>query len=79
MQKFTISLSSINEVKEFCSAINELDCEADLKSGKYLVDAKSIMGIFSLDFSDSLELTVHTDADISDILCNIKKFIVKEL
>ena len=51
MRKVFITLSSIDDVKVFVNEINLLPCDADLVSGRYTVDAKSIMGIFSLDLS----------------------------
>ncbi|MEG1441373.1 MAG: HPr family phosphocarrier protein [Oscillospiraceae bacterium] len=51
MKKFTILLSSINDVKNFVNAVTKYEYEVDLISGRYVVDAKSIMGIFSLDLS----------------------------
>lgn len=75
MTKAFIKLVSIDDVKDFVKEANKLDCEAELSLGKYTVDAKSIMGIFSLDLSRSLELTVH--ADNSDFLETISAYIVK--
>ena len=61
MKKVFITLSSIDDVKVFVNEINMLPCDADLVSGRYTVDAKSIMGIFSLDLSKSIELDLHCD------------------
>ena len=49
MQKVQISLNSIDKVKTFVNTINQYDFDFDLISGRYVIDAKSIMGIFSLD------------------------------
>ena len=81
MYNCSIGLKSINEVKEFSGIMNSLACEADLTSGKYVVDAKSIMGIFSLDLSGKLELAVHSvgdspSDDVSAVIEQIKKFII---
>lgn len=71
-----ISLGSIDDVKEFVAEANKCTFDIDLTSGRYVVDAKSIMGIFSLDLSKSLKLTVHsTDDKAEDFLEEIKKFI----
>ncbi|GHU45654.1 hypothetical protein FACS1894120_0890 [Clostridia bacterium] len=75
MQKFNIRLGSIAEVKEFSGILSSAPFDADLSSGKYVVDAKSIMGIFSLDLSGTLVLTVQTDTNISHIISQLKKFI----
>ncbi len=63
MKKVFITLSSIDDVKVFVNEINMLPCDADLVSGRYTVDAKSIMGIFSLDLSKPIELDLHCDDD----------------
>ncbi len=64
MQTFNISLSSINDVKNFVNIVNRYDFDVDLTSGRYVVDAKSIMGIFSLDLSKPIKVEVHSsDAD----------------
>ena len=49
MTAVKISLNSIDKVKSFCNDIAKFDAEFDLVSGRYVIDAKSIMGIFSLD------------------------------
>lgn len=75
MVKTNILLESIADVKEFVSTVTMYDFDVDLVSGRYAVDAKSIMGIFSLDLSNKIELVAHTD-DADKFLENIKKFIV---
>lgn len=76
MKKVKVMLVSIEDVKDFVKKTNELNCEADLSLGKYVIDAKSIMGIFSLDLSRELELSVHSDS-CDDFLAEIGKYIVK--
>ena len=49
-----ININNIEAVKGFCKACNNLDCEVTVTSGRYSVDGKSIMGIFSLDLSENL-------------------------
>ena len=61
MKSYQISLSSINDVKNFVNIVNKYDFEIDLTSGRYVVDAKSIMGIFSLDLSKTIALTAQCD------------------
>ncbi|MCC8193013.1 MAG: HPr family phosphocarrier protein [Ruminococcus sp.] len=75
MVKTNILLESIADVKEFVSTVTLYDFDVDLVSGRYAVDAKSIMGIFSLDLSNKIELVAHTD-DADKFLAEIKKFIV---
>lgn len=76
MTKATVSLQAINDVKEFVNIVMRFDFDIDLVSGRYAVDAKSIMGIFSLDLSKPIELSAHTD-DADDFFKAIDKFIVK--
>ncbi len=75
MKKAVVKLDTIDNVKDFVKKANQLSCEADLTLGKYTVDAKSIMGIFSLDLSRPLELSVHSD-DCGDFLEEIAGYIV---
>ncbi|RCX18404.1 PTS HPr component family protein [Anaerobacterium chartisolvens] len=75
MKTFNIMLKSINDVKDFVNFVNKYDFDVDLTSGRYIVDAKSIMGIFSLDLSKPIKVDVHTDA--CDNFCEeIKSFLV---
>lgn len=76
MKTATIRLSSINDVKEFVNMLMRHDGDFELTSGKYTVDAKSIMGIFSLDLSKPLKFAIHEDSD--EIWGDIKKYIIKE-
>jgi len=61
MKKFDILLNSTNDVKNFVNAVTKYDFDIDLTSGRYVVDAKSIMGIFSLDLSKPITIEVHCD------------------
>ena len=61
MVKAKISLPAINDVKEFVNLVTLCPNDVDLVSGRYAVDAKSIMGIFSLDLSKPIEVQVHAD------------------
>ncbi len=76
MTKTTIYLQAINDVKDFVAIVMHYDFDIDLVSGRYAVDAKSIMGIFSLDLSKPIQLNAHTD-DAELFLKDIEKFIVK--
>lgn len=77
MQKVQISLNSIDKVKSFVNTISQYDFDFDLISGRYVIDAKSIMGIFSLDLSQNLTLNIQKDTDLDAILADIDEFIVK--
>ncbi len=61
MKKVNISINTIDKVKSFVNIVSKYDADFDLKSGRYVVDAKSIMGIFSLDLSQPIELTIHAE------------------
>ncbi len=76
MNKATVMLGTINDVKNFVSVVSQCDYDVDLISGRYAVDAKSIMGIFSLDLSKPIKLEAHTD-DASEFFAQIKQFIVE--
>ena len=77
MKTVSISLNSIEKVKTFVSEISRFDCDFDLVSGRYVIDAKSIMGIFSLDLSKSIELNIHADgALLESIMDVIEKYLV---
>ncbi len=75
MKTFNISLKSITDVKDFVNVVNRYDFDVDLTSGRYVVDAKSIMGIFSLDLSSPIKVDVHTD-DCGNFCEEIKKFVI---
>ncbi|NLU53762.1 MAG: HPr family phosphocarrier protein [Clostridiaceae bacterium] len=75
MKTFNIQLKSINDVKDFVNIVNKYDFDVDLTSGRYIVDAKSIMGIFSLDLSKPIKVEVHND-NADDFINEIKSFIV---
>ncbi|MBR0360291.1 MAG: HPr family phosphocarrier protein [Clostridia bacterium] len=76
MIEFEMKLSSINDVKDFVNTVSRYDFDVDLISGRYIVDAKSIMGIFSLDLSKPIKVQVHAD-DASEFMAGIDSFIVK--
>ncbi|MBQ6893148.1 MAG: HPr family phosphocarrier protein [Clostridia bacterium] len=61
MNTFDIKLSTIEDIRKFVEIVTRQDFDIDLSSGRYVVDAKSIMGIFSLDLMNSIQLTAHTD------------------
>ncbi len=76
MQQTKIMLKSIQDIRSFVQEVILLDYEVDLKQGKYVIDGKSIMGIFSLDLLSPITLEAHTD-DASALFEKIKNFIVK--
>ncbi len=74
MIKMNISLNSIDKVKTFVNLINAYDYDFDLISGRYVIDAKSIMGIFSLDLSKPIELTVYTEEVSAELMDALKEY-----
>lgn len=77
MKTVKVSLNSIDKVKTFVNDINRFDFDFDLVSGRYVIDAKSIMGIFSLDLSKPIDLNIHTDGDkLNEVLSVLKPYIV---
>ncbi|MBQ8378047.1 MAG: HPr family phosphocarrier protein [Oscillospiraceae bacterium] len=72
-----IMLDSIADVKEFVTTVSKYDFDVDLESGRYAIDAKSIMGIFSLDLSKKIKLVAHSN-DCADFMAEIEKFVVAE-
>ena len=75
MTTFNLLLSSINDVKDFVNIVSKYDFDVDLTSGRYVVDAKSIMGIFSLDLSKPIKVDVHSD-NCDDFISALQRFIV---
>ena len=66
MKTVNISLNSIDRVKSFVNDISKFDSDFDLVSGRYVIDAKSIMGIFSLDLSKPISLNIHAEGSNLD-------------
>ena len=79
MKTVQISLNSIGKVKSFVNAINQFEFDFDLISGRYVIDAKSIMGIFSLDLSKPIDIVIHSDnkEDVEKFNALVKNFPVK--
>ena len=75
MKEFNISLKAINDVKDFVNIVNRYDFDVDLSTGRYVVDAKSIMGIFSLDLSKAIKVEIYSD-DCGQFCEDIKRFVV---
>lgn len=76
MLTFNLLLSSINDVKDFVNIVSKYDFDVDLTSGRYVVDAKSIMGIFSLDLSKPIKAEVHGE-NCDEFMNELSRFIVK--
>lgn len=78
MKTVKISLNSIDKVKTFVNDINRFNAEFDLVSGRYVIDAKSIMGIFSLDISRPIDLNIHNADNLDEIMETLKPYMVTE-
>jgi phosphotransferase system HPr-like phosphotransfer protein len=77
MATLSVSLSSISDVKRFVSAACAQACDIDLVAGRYVVDAKSIMGIFSIDLSKPITVEVHgTEAETGVFRKAIEEYLV---
>ncbi len=75
MKTVQICLNSIDKVKAFVNDITKFDTDFDLVSGRYVIDAKSIMGIFSLDLSKPIDLCIHADESaIAPILDTLQPY-----
>ena len=77
MKTVQISLNSIGKVKSFINAITQFEYDFDLVSGRYVIDAKSIMGIFSLDLSKPIALAIHTEENADEIMEVLKPYLVE--
>ncbi len=75
MKKFNVQLKSISEVKSFVRIVNDFPYEVDLTSGRYIVDAKSIMGIFSLDLTQPIEVKIYSDNG-EDLKLELQDFVI---
>lgn len=61
MQKVKIQLKQISDITEFVKETSKIECDLDLNSGRYLIDAKSLMGIFTLGLDKQIDLIIHSD------------------
>ena len=77
MKTVSICLNSIDKVKAFVNDVTKFDSDFDLVSGRYVIDAKSIMGIFSLDLSKPIDLNIHAEKDVDEILEALKPYLAE--
>ena len=75
MKTVDIKLSSIEDVRKFVDIVSKYDIDIDLSSGRYIVDAKSIMGLFSLDLLKPIKLTAHSD-NTDELFAEIKPYMI---
>ena len=76
MKSVTILLDTIEKVRKFVNQISTYEGEFDIISDRYIIDAKSIMGIFSLDLSKPLKLQIHSEEAAAKVTEELKEFIV---
>ena len=76
MKTIKICLNSIEKVKSFVNDITRFDADFDLVSGRYVIDAKSFMGIFSLDLSNPIDLNIHAQEEMDTIFTALQPYIV---
>lgn len=76
MKEFKVLLNSIVDVKKFVNTVSKYDFDIDLVSDRYVVDAKSIMGIFSLDLSKEIKLNIYSD-NCENLINELKEYEVK--
>ena len=76
MKTAEIRLSTIEDVRNFVNTVSKYDIDIDLSSGRYIVDAKSIMGIFSLDLSKPIDLAIHAESNMDEIMEVLKPYLV---
>ncbi len=75
MKELTIKLTNVQDIRDFVNQVILVDYDVDLIQGRYVIDAKSIMGIFSLDLLSPIKLIAHTD-NADKLFANIEKFAV---
>jgi phosphotransferase system HPr-like phosphotransfer protein len=76
MQEINIKLTDMLSIREFVKEVVVLDYDVDLVQGRYIVDAKSIMGIFALDITSPIKVVANTN-DASSFFAAIDKYVVK--
>jgi phosphotransferase system HPr-like phosphotransfer protein len=77
MKSVKIRLSTIADVRDFVNIVSQSDVDVDLASGRYLVDGKSIMGIFSLDLTKPVKLIFHDDNKADELFARLNKYVVE--
>ena len=77
MKTANIRINTIEDVKNFVTTVTKCNYEVDIVSGRYAIDAKSIMGIFSLDLSKPIDLNIHADgAALDNVMQIISKYTI---
>ena len=76
MKTVQICLNSIDKVKAFVNDITKFETDFDLVSGRYVIDAKSMMGIFSLDLSKPIDLNIHAEENIDEVMAVLAPYMI---
>lgn len=78
MDDLMISINTVEKVKSFVAKIATVSCDVDIMVGRYVIDAKSILGIFSVDISKPLQLRIHatTETEYKDAYWKIQEFVL---
>ncbi|MBR5798776.1 MAG: HPr family phosphocarrier protein [Lachnospiraceae bacterium] len=76
MQSVQVSINTVERVKAFVNDITKFEYDFDLVSGRYVVNAKSIMGIFSLDIGKPIELNIHTEDNTDEVLEALAAYVI---
>lgn len=78
MREIHVFLGTIDRVKEFVNTVSRWDCDVDIAAGRYVIDAKSIMGIFSIDLSKPVCVRIHAEGEEAENAVQaIRGFVVK--
>jgi len=79
MNTFEVTLSSISDVRQFVNAASMQPFDIDVISGRYIIDAKSIMGIFSIDLTKPIRVEIHgTEEDAAQFRAAVAQFVAGE-
>ena len=77
MRTVNIKLNEINDVYTLVNTLVAYDGDVDLESGRYKVDGKSLLGIFSLDLRQPITMTIHNEENADELIAKMDSFVVK--
>ncbi len=73
MEAVTISLTQVNQVQQFVNVVSKVPYDVDMVSGRYTINAKSLLGIYSLDLNRPLQVVMYSD-DCEDLKKELVEF-----
>lgn len=73
MEALTISLTQVSQVQKFVNTVNKYPFDVDMVSGRYTINAKSLLGIYSLDLNRPLQVLIYSD-DCEDLKAELREF-----